>query len=99
MMKSDDIAHAEKLVGMMQGYFVAQGVYVAARLGIADLLARRGALTIEALAQQTGTDPSALYRLLRALAGEGVFVESSDKTFENSPASEMLRSDAQGSVR
>jgi hypothetical protein len=55
------------LVHMMTGYWVSQAIYVAAKLGIADLLAH-APLSAEQLAAATDTDASSLYRVLRALA-------------------------------
>ena len=48
-----------------EGFQIAQGVSVMARLGIADQLAD-GARTSDELAALAGADPGALYRLLRA---------------------------------
>jgi hypothetical protein len=49
---------------------IARAVYVAAKLGIPDLLQDRR-LRSEELAQATGTPPSVLYRLLRAVRPPG----------------------------
>ncbi|HQH28368.1 MAG TPA: methyltransferase dimerization domain-containing protein, partial [Oligoflexia bacterium] len=56
------------------GAWVTQAIFASAELGIADLLAS-GPLGINELAERTGTNSSALYRLLRALASAGVFAE------------------------
>jgi DNA-binding IclR family transcriptional regulator len=70
---------------------------VAATLGIADLL-EEGPRSVDDLAEATGTDASALYRLLRALASIGVFVETDDG-FCLTPLALHLRSGVPGSVR
>lgn len=57
---------------MLSGYWVSQSLYVAAQLGIADHLAD-GARTVDELARLTNTHADTLHRLLRALAGVGVF--------------------------
>jgi hypothetical protein len=80
------------------GAFVSQAAYVAAKLGIADLLAE-GPRTAEFLSVATSTDERSIYRVLRSLASVGVFAESDNKTFENTPASETLRSDYPRSTR
>jgi hypothetical protein len=49
----------------MTGYWVSQAVYVAAKLGIADLLVD-GAVTCESLATATRTHAPSLQRTLRA---------------------------------
>jgi hypothetical protein len=77
---------------MISGYWLTQAVYVAAKLGIADLLAG-GPQTAETLARQTDTQPPALYRLLRALASVGVFAVDSDRRFGLTPMADCLRRD------
>ena len=54
------------------GSWITLGLWVAAELGIADLLAN-GPLTAEELAEKTHTNGPALYRVLRALASVGIF--------------------------
>jgi hypothetical protein len=75
-----------------------QGIWVAAELGIADLLTE-GPLTAEALAEQTHTHSGALYRVLRALASVGVFSEDDQNRFSLTPTANLLRSDADCSQR
>jgi DNA-binding IclR family transcriptional regulator len=60
------------LLQILQGYRAAQAVYVAAKLGITDLIGE-DAKSAEALAAVTGTHTPALRRLLRALASLGLF--------------------------
>lgn len=89
---------AERLAGMMTGYWVSQMLYAAAELGLADRLAQEPR-TADALASATGTHPRSLYRLLRALASVGIFSEGPDGRFALTPLAEILRSDAPGSQR
>ena len=63
------------LINMMTGYWISQAIYVAAKLGIADLLAD-GPLAVEELAEATESDAPSLRRVLRALASVGVFYRS-----------------------
>jgi len=63
------------LLQIIMGDVIARAVYVAAKLGIADLL-KDGPRTTGELAIAAGVDPSALYRVLRAAAGVGVFSEA-----------------------
>jgi hypothetical protein len=86
------------LLSMLTGYWTSQSVYVAAKLGIADLL-QAGPQTAEQLAAATDTHAEALYRLLRALASVGLFREDEQGRFELTPAAEPLRSDAANSQR
>jgi hypothetical protein len=72
------------------GFMLSQAVYVVAKLGIADRVAE-GPRSADGLARETGANADALYRLLRMLAGHGIFVEREDRSFENSAQSELLR--------
>jgi SAM-dependent methyltransferase len=83
---------------MILGCLVSQAVCVAAKLGVADLLAS-GPTSASELAEATGTHPRSLYRILRTLASYGVFRELADGRFELTPLAEDLRSDAPGSLR
>ncbi len=80
------------------GSLVSQAIYVAARLGIADLLAE-APRSAEFLAVATSSKESSLYRLLRTLASVGVFTDTGDKVFANTPVSEVLRSDTPDSIK
>jgi len=80
------------------GSWITQGIAVAAELGIADLLTQ-GPLTTEELAARTATHSGALYRLLRALAGIGIFAEDNQGRFSLTPLADLLRSDAAHSQR
>jgi O-methyltransferase domain/Dimerisation domain len=86
------------LMKLTTGHWMTQGLYVAAKLGIADLL-QNGPRSSADLAQSTGTNPRALYRLLRALASVGVFAEGGDGRFALTPMAECLRADTPGSMR
>ncbi len=86
------------MLQMMNGMLVSRCVALAAELGIADQL-REGPRSPAALATATGSDPAALYRVLRTLAGVGVFAEQPGGEFQNTPLSEALQSDVPGSVR
>ena len=87
-----------QLLQLGMGAFISQAVYVAAKLGIADLVAD-GPQTIAYLAEKTASQERALYRLLRACASVGVFAETGPRTFSNTPMTEFLRSDNPRSLR
>ena len=93
-----DLPPPVKLLHLMIGYWMSQAVYVAAKLGIADLL-RDGPRTSAALATACQAHPDALYRLLRTLASRGVFTELDARTFALTPMAEWLRTDHPGSLR
>ena len=86
------------LLQLTSGYWVSQMIYVAAKLGIADLL-KDGPRTCEELAHATGTHARSLYRLMRALASVGVFSESEGGHFSLTPLAELLRSGEPSSMR
>jgi len=83
---------------MASGYWISQALYVAARLGVADLLVS-GPRAAAELAAECGVQPEALYRLLRALASLGIFAEIEGERFELTPLAEPLRSDHPESKR
>ena len=83
---------------LMSGMRVTQLIYVAAKLGIADLL-KDGSKSIDKLASKVGAHPRALYRVLRALASMGIFAEVGDRKFELTALAEPLQDRVPGSVR
>ena len=89
-------APPQQLNQLICGYWHSQCVYVAAKLGIADLLAN-GPLSVDDLAQRTGTHRPSLFRLLRALASLDVFAEEPGQRFRLTPGAELLRRDVPGS--
>jgi hypothetical protein len=86
------------LFDLINGYRVTQAINVAARLGVADFL-KDGPQTAAELATKLGAAERPLYRLLRALASEGLFQEVADQRFALTPLAELLRSDVPGSLR
>jgi hypothetical protein len=87
-----------EMLDLITGYWISCGVHVAAKLSLADHLAA-GPKSVPDLAAASQSDPATLFRLLRMLAGSGVFRERTDGKFENTPLSETLRKDARGSMR
>jgi hypothetical protein len=79
------------LLRMVRSFQVTQMIYVAAKLGIADLLVD-GAKSSSDLAAITGTHEPSLYRFLRALASLGIFAEDEQGRYELTPLAELLRS-------
>lgn len=89
---------AEILGQMIFGKCVTMALSVAAKLRIADKIAS-GAKSADELGKETQTHGPTLYRVLRALAGVGVFSESADGKFSLTPMGELLRSAVPGSMR
>lgn len=88
----------QAILQLSTSHWLAQAVAVATRFGIPDLL-KDGPKSTEELAQATGTRPESLYRLLRLLAGFGIFVEQDARHFALTAFSEQLRSDVPDSMR
>ena len=86
------------LFEMATAYWPSQAIYVAAKLGIADLL-RDGPRSCAALATSTGSDAPSLFRLMRALSSMGVFAHLSRDRFALSRLAERLQTDVHGSLR
>jgi predicted O-methyltransferase YrrM len=89
---------ANTLLQMMTSYWVAQAIYVAARLGLADHLAG-GPMTCEDLAAATQSHAPSLRRLLRALVSVGVFAEPTPGRYALTPLAALLQSATPGSMR
>ena len=86
------------ILQMASGYWVSQALYVAAKLGIADLL-KSGSKCCDELATATQVNAGALYRLMRGLASLGVFAEEEPGYFSLTPLAACLQTDVPGSMR
>src|SRR5579864_4594125 len=93
-----EIPAAQQVFQMLAGKSVSQALSVAAALGIADVL-QDAPKHVEELAAATATHAPSLYRLLRALASVGIFVEIEDHQFGLTPLAACLRGDAPDSIR
>ncbi len=95
---NDEHAAATALLRMIWGTHISRSVYVAAELGIADLLAD-GPVSAGELAERTGTHAPSLYRVLRLLAALGVFAEDGAGSFSLTVMGDRLRTDAPAGLR
>jgi O-methyltransferase domain/Dimerisation domain len=82
---------------LIQGFQVTQCIYVAAKLGIADLL-KDGPRTSEDLAQTTGTHAPSLYRVLRLLTAVDLLTEGEAHSFALTPLGTYLQTGVPGSM-
>jgi hypothetical protein len=82
----------------MDGFLTTQLLYVAAKLGVADVLAG-GPRTGAEVAEAVGADPDLLTRVLRGLALEDVLAEVDGGRFALTEVGERLRSDVPGSIK
>jgi hypothetical protein len=89
---------AQQILQVATGYMASSALYVAITLNLPDHLAG-GAKSTSELAQASGANADALYRILRLLASMGLFEEVAPKKFGLTPAAELLRSDVPGSMR
>ncbi|NEO52361.1 MAG: methyltransferase [Okeania sp. SIO3B5] len=86
------------LLEAIRGYRISQCIYIAAKLGIADLL-KDGEQHCDVLATVTNTNKDAIYRLLRALASVGIFAETQPHYFQLTPLAAYLQSDVPNSLK
>ena len=86
------------LFQMASSHWISQAIYVAAKLGIADVLKDRP-LKCSEIAAILGADVRSLFRLMRALSGLGIFAQASNDYFSLSPLAETLRADIPGSLK
>jgi hypothetical protein len=76
----------------LRGALVTRALGLAADLRVAQELAD-GPRSSAELARERGVDPDALYRVLRALASDGIFEETEPGVFGHTAASEVLARD------
>src|SRR4051794_29643744 len=86
-----ELAMRVGLLQMANSYRVSQAIYVAARLGVADLLADE-AKSSEELAHDTGAHVPSLARLLRTLVAFGLLREVDSGRFALTSQGAYLRS-------
>jgi ubiquinone/menaquinone biosynthesis C-methylase UbiE len=87
----------DMLSRLISGYQASQAIYVAAKLEIADLL-KAGPRSVDELAAATGAHAPSLYRMLRALAGMGIFAQDPERRFALTPPAETLCRDHPNSL-
>jgi hypothetical protein len=96
-MKPDELPPPAQLMKFIVGKWISKPIYVAAELGIADLLAE-GPKSIEALAEMSQTHAPTLYRVMRALASVGIFFETVAEQFGLTPMAKCLKTGAMRSI-
>ncbi|HEY6406573.1 MAG TPA: methyltransferase [Ktedonobacteraceae bacterium] len=97
-MTRNDLPPPLALRQLIQGFQVTQCIYVAARLGIADLL-KEGPRSSEELAQATAAHAPSLYRVLRLLTAVGILTEGDTYNFALTPLGTYLQTGVPGSLR
>ena len=92
-MSEQKLAPENQMMQWITSKWITKPIYVVSELGIADLM-RDGPKNVEVLADKTNTHAPTLYRLLRALASIGIFVETDVRVFGLTPLARCLLSDA-----
>ena len=82
---------------MLYGYRISQAIYVAAKLGIADVL-KDGPKGSDELATAVGAHPDALHRLLRVLTSVGIFAQVDQRRFTLTPLGALLQTNVPDSL-
>jgi orsellinic acid C2-O-methyltransferase len=80
------------------GHYFSRALALAAKLGIADLLAD-GPRRYDELAESLGSHAPSLNRVMRLLASIGIFEERDDGAFALTPLGDLLRTGVPGSMR
>jgi hypothetical protein len=95
---ADATAPQRDLARLIDSYLTTQVLYVAARLGVADVLAD-GPRTGREIAAAVRADPDVLTRVLRGLVLDDVLAEEDDGRFALTALGERLRDGVPGSLR
>ncbi len=77
------------IIEMVQGFYVTRAIGVAADLNLSEHL-KKGEKSVSELARSTNSNEEALYRMLRMLASQDVFVEKKNRMFANNRLSKTL---------
>ncbi|HEX4419908.1 MAG TPA: methyltransferase [Kofleriaceae bacterium] len=88
---------SEVLLDMIHGYQASQMVYVAAKLGIADIL-KHGPMSAKEVACAVAADEAQMFRFLRGLVEHRVLTRNSDGRFALTEIGEVLRTDRPSSM-
>lgn len=90
-------SYASLLSSIADNFIIQRCIYIAADLGIADKL-KGGPKDIHQLSGETNTNEDALYRVMRALASQGIFKESGIRIFSSTRLSRALEKDKDDSI-
>ncbi|MGE5169243.1 MAG: methyltransferase [Rudaea sp.] len=93
-----NLADRATLDRLIRGFQVSRMLRAVADLGLADRIARDARRPVADLARECGVETLPLLRILRALAGFGVFEVDASSGVAHSPLSLLLRTEAPGSL-
>ena len=88
----------QTMIRLSSGFLLERALYAVTKLDIADHL-KEGHKSAGELAKLVGVDPNILHRLMRAVAGMGVFHQDEEGAFSLTHLGETLRSDVDASMR
>ena len=80
----------EILFQMVIGKWISQALGTIVEIGVPDQFAK-GARRCSDIAREAGVSEDGLYRLLRALASVGLFIEGPDRRFKLTGMGQLLR--------
>ncbi|MDW7690566.1 methyltransferase [Flammeovirgaceae bacterium SG7u.111] len=86
------------LKGYLPQMLLTKSLNIVAELNIADIVAN-GSMSVDEIAQKCEAESKVLFRLLRVLVDQGIFIFDEKGYVANSDVSEFLRSDVPGSQR
>src|SRR5262249_3738595 len=73
------------------GHSRSSWAFVLAKLGVVDEIPKGGTAHVDDLARAVDADADALYRVMRALAGEGLFADGEPRVFAVTDLGELMR--------
>lgn len=80
-----------QLMRLATGHILTAALYCVAELGVVDAMPAGEPSPVDELAGRVGADADALYRVMRALAAEGLFVETAPRAYATTDLGELLR--------
>ena len=87
-----------QLMRIATGHILTAALYCVAELGVVDEMPTGEPFSVDELAARVGADADALHRVMRALAAEGLFVETAPHAYATTELGELLR-DGPGTMR
>jgi O-methyltransferase domain len=88
---------AELVFQSALGYIVSACLNVAVKMRVPDLIGE-GVIELGALARQAGAQEEALFRVLRVLEMNGIVSRKGQRSYQLTPAGQLLRRDSAGSL-
>jgi len=87
--RQKSVSLSDRLIAFADGFLISRALYVVAELNIADTLVD-GPKTAQEIAEKLTLNRDAVLRLLRMLAGHGVFNQNDDGSFALNDLSKLL---------